>query len=196
MGVAIVGRLIRWAALGAVLASLGLVVAAIAGLNGQHAGAASVYTIDIIDSGFNPQLCQVNRNGDRIHWKNKTNRTVRIEVLDLGGVDNPPLAESEDILPGQESILVMEVTAPVDRTYRDKYAPEHRGRFTSPIDPGAQASCSPLPPTPTPTPTRTPTPIATPVPRHPSCTGLLPITRAQITGCSVASNISADGPGE
>ena len=191
-----VGRWLRWTALVAVLASLGLVVAAIAGVNGQHAGAASVYTIDIIDSGFNPQLCQVNRNGDGIRWKNKTSKTAHIEVLDLGGVDNPILDETEDILPGQESVKIFRVEGVVDRTYRDKFAPEHRGRFTSPVDPGAQASCSPLPPTPTPTPTRTPTPVPTPIPRHPSCTGLLPVTRAPITGCSVASNISADGPDE
>lgn len=190
------GRWLRWAALGALLGSLGLVVAVIAGVNGQPAGAAGVYTIDIIDTGFNPELCQVNRNGDRVRWRNKSSKIARVEVLDLGGVDNPPLAESEDILPGAESTLVIAVDAAIDRSYRDKYTPSHTGRIVAPIDPNAQASCSPLPPTPTPTPTRTPTPVPAPIVRHPSCTGLLPVTRAPITGCSIASSISADGPGE
>lgn len=184
----------RLALLGGSLALLGFVAAAIAGVNSQPAGAASVYTVEILDSGFNPPLCQVNRNGDRIRWKNLSSKTARISVLDLGGVDNPPLAESEDIPPGELSVFVIQVDAMVDRTYTDTYAPTHTGRFLAPRENSAAASCSPLPPTPTPAPTPTPRPSpGTISDMPPSCMGLMPVSRQPISGCSLVTDVARDG---
>jgi hypothetical protein len=189
-------RWLRFGALGALLASAGLVVVAASGIRSVPVSAAGEYTIDVLPTGFNPELCQVNRVNSTVRWRNKTNAPVRIQVLDLGGVDNPPMDVTEDIAPNATSQGSFFATANLDRTYQDKYLPSRRGRIVAPVDPNFGSQCSPLPPTPTPTPTRTPTPVPTPTQRPPACTGLLPVTRQVIVGCGIAANIAKQGDDE
>ncbi|MFN0096940.1 MAG: hypothetical protein ACKVVT_19445 [Dehalococcoidia bacterium] len=152
--------------------------------------AASLHTIEILETGFNPAVCTVNRNNDEVRWFNKTSSPVHILVPDVGGPGNPPRFDFGEVLPGQFSAQKLIITAVTDLTYIDNNRPERKGRIIAPISNTAQADCSPAPPTPTPTntPTRTPTPTATPsstpyaVP--PRCIG--------VQGCGVAIDIAKD----
>ena len=155
------------------------------------ADAASSHIVEILDSGFNPEICTVNGNGDSVRWKNKSSKVRHVVVPDLGGVDNPPLWESEDIAPGATSVGSLQFDLRTTRIYFDRDEPTMIGTI---IAVTGAAQCSPLPPTPTPTPTRTPTPTptatprATPTQKPPRCIGL--------EGCAVAPQISQDGNDE
>lgn len=150
-----------------VILAAGMLAAGIAmlfaGQSDTPARAASLYTIEIIDSGFNPTTCVVNRNDDEVRWFNKTSKVVRVYVPDVGGPDNPPRYDFE-VQPGQYSTTKLRVSHNVELDYYDKNIPAHSGRIVAPFENNAAPNCSPAAPTPTPTntPTRTPTPTATP----------------------------------
>jgi hypothetical protein len=152
------------AALAAGLLLAGVITVSL-GRGGTSANAAGTVTIEILDSGFNPQVCQVNRSG-------------------IPGV---PLYDSGDIALGDTTTGGVIVNQIWDQQYYEEYEKTMTGRIVSPLSPSAQTSCSPQPPTPTPTPTRTPTPIApTPAPLqlHPRCIGL--------QGCAVLPVVAGD----
>lgn len=127
-----------------------------------HAGAASRYTIEVNEQGFNPELCQVNRLGDEVVWKNTGAQPHQVIVPDVG-VDSPPRFDTGEILPGETS-QVYSFTGQADLQYHDAKFPTHKGRILVPMSPSASASCTKQAPTPTPTPTRTATPVPTPTP--------------------------------
>ena len=159
----------------------------------KQAAADSDLTIDIIDSGMNPVLCQLGRF-NTVHWRNKTGSVRKILFDNLSYTDpitnqTTPLS-TDDIAPGANSSGVT-LSAGGNYAYHDVYNPNLKGSLSAPqrSDTGPIV-CSPLPPTPTPSPTPkvTPTPIIpptpTPAPRHPRCTGLL--------GCAVAPGVASD----
>ncbi len=154
------------------------------------AGAAFVYTVDVLPTGFNPEICTVNRNGDSVRWHNKTSQVVKIALVDEGGINNPLQEVTEDIAPNATSQGSVAPNAQVNRKYIDVYLPSREGRIVAPQDPNAAAQCSPLPPTPTPTPTRSPTatptvtPRPTPIQRPARCIGA--------TGCALAPDITRE----
>ena len=158
----------------------------------KHAAADNLLTIDILDTGMNPQVCQLGRF-EPVHWHNRTNQVRKI-ILDGGATDaNGQTIEiaTGDIPSGADSSPI-QLGAGGTRTYHDFYNPSLKGTLSAPqfSDGSNGGSCSPLPPTPTPSPTPrvTPTPIIaptpTPQPRHPRCTGLL--------GCAVAPGVASD----
>ena len=150
-----------------VVLAAGMLAAGIAMLMAGQANtpvrAKALYTIEVLESGFNPETCQVSRNDDEIRWLNKTSKPVHILVPDIGGPDNPPRLDFGEVQPGQYSQTLV-ITAQADLAYLDKNKPERKGRIVAPLQNNAAPNCSPAAPTPTPTntPTRTPTPTATP----------------------------------
>lgn len=176
------------AALAAALLLAGIVTVSI-GRGGTSANAAGTVTIEILDSGFNPQVCQVNRNNSTVLWKNKSTKVRRVIVK--GAIE--PIYDSGDLQPGETGLGGVYITSLATYQVSDFYEPTMTGQVVSPMSPSAQTVCSPLPPTPTPTPTRTPTPIPTPTPiaptpaplqLHPRCIGL--------QGCAIAPIIASD----
>lgn len=172
------------AALAAGLLLAGVITVSL-GRGGTSANAAGTVTVEILDSGFNPQVCQVNRNATTIYWKNKSTKVRRVVIS--SGIEGHPLFDSGDIAIGETTTGGVIVNQIWDQQYYDEYERTMTGRIVSPLSPSAQTACSPQPPTPTPTPTRTPTPIApTPAPLqlHPRCIGL--------QGCAVMPVIAGD----
>jgi hypothetical protein len=151
------------------------------------------FTIELLDSGPNPALCIVNRNDSRVYFLNRSSKPRRI----LGGNPQIPNYDSGTIEPGQRSAGPIGVNSQVLLQYWDSEDESYRGVIEAPMSHNAQSFCSPLAPTPTPTPKPPPSPTvpATPVVRHPKCTGLIPGPWTPIQGCSVAPGLATDGPG-
>ncbi len=185
------------------LAVAGLMLAAafgsviIAGRGPTGARAAGDYTIEILASGFNPELCTVNRNDSTVYFHNKDSKVRRVIWPDPNGGENAPLLYDSGPIQPNETVIAFSVTSQVDIRYRDADIPSHTGRVVAPQSNSAQSNCSPNPPTPTPTntPTITPTPTMTPSPtptppRPEACDRLL----GNPIGCVLAIWISHDGP--
>ncbi|MBI2764454.1 MAG: hypothetical protein HYX53_00935 [Chloroflexi bacterium] len=167
------------------------IISIVAGSSGGTAQAAGEYTIDILASGFNPEVCVVNRNSSRIVWLNKD--TVPHRVFFPGEFPGQPLYDSGDIPPGGTSQGGVVVNQNTTLTYSDPGFPKLKGTIIAPIDNNATSNCSPLPPTPTPTPTRTPTPIPTATPIAATPTPLvLPPRCIGLVGCAVAPAVARD----
>ena len=184
----------------AALAALGLALVAVAVATEFRgtATASSDHTVEILDDAFNPQLCIVNRNGDRIFWRNESNVVRRI-ILPTGNPTSP--FDTGDLEPGETSTRPFQVQSILTLDYTDEYDESLTGTIQAPFDQNAAARCSPLPPTPTPTntPTVTPIPSVTPSPtpspsptpeRPPACTGLMPVSRLPVEGCGVAPDVA------
>ncbi len=159
------------------------------------AHAATLYTIDILPASYNPTDCQVTRNGDLVRWFNKDTKPRSLSL--------PPPPDSSErrilgpIAPGAYSESQEFTNGGINWTYFDQDNQQIVGHLTVPLDTGATAACSPLPPTPTPTPTRTATPVPTPTqpPQFPpACTGLMAPNdegvRNPVKGCAVAAEIA------
>jgi hypothetical protein len=150
------------------------------------ARAGSLYTIEVLDSGFNPEVCVINRLGDRVRWHNRTSKPVYIWRPDPNSPENPVIWDVGEVPPGGFSTELM-ATGNHDWPYEDKYT-GRTGKVIVPISNNAAADCSPRPPTPTPTntptrtPTRTATPAFTPFSVPPRCIG--------VAGCAVAIDIA------
>lgn len=161
--------------------------------------ARDLYTVEVLDSGFNPKLCQVSRF-DSVQFLNKSSKNVHIVQPDAGAATNPPLADLGTIAPGETSGAVFK-SAGGDFHYVDLETPSHTFIMTSPNQTEAgPENCSPLPPTPTPTPTftpgptRTPTPLATPTPRLPLyCKAQALGATPGREGCAVTGGVARDG---
>lgn len=156
--------------------------------------AAGEFTIEILASGFNPQLCTVNRNDSTVYFHNRDTKARRVIWRDPNAGEDAPLRyDSGDIPPGAR-VKAFSVTSQVDIRYEDANIPAHTGRIVAPMSNEAQSNCSPLPPTPTPTNTPTPTPTPRPTPPPPptpeACARLL----ANPEGCRVAIRVASDGP--
>jgi hypothetical protein len=166
-------------------------ISIIAGSSGGTAHAAGEYTIEILASGFNPQVCIVNRNNSQIFWKNKD--TVVHRIVLPGEIPGQPIFDSGDILPGETSPGGVLINSSSTWNYSDFYVSSLKGTIISPIPNDTASQCSPLPPTPTPTPTRTPTPIptATPVVATPTPI-VLPPRCIGLVGCAVAPAVARD----
>ena len=161
--------------------------------------AQKLFTVDVLDSGFNPTLCQLSRF-DSVQFFNKSSKTVHIVQPAAGAPSNPPDVDLGTIEPGGKSGPVVK-SAGGELHYIDLETPSHTFTLSSPTNTEAgPENCSPLPPTPTPTPTvtpgptKTPTPIATPTPRLPfyckaQALGAIPGRE----GCAVTGGIAKDG---
>lgn len=165
-----------------------------AGVSAQQ----KLFTVEVLDSGFNPLVCQVSRY-DSVQFFNKSSKPVHIVQPDAGVSTNPPVADLGIVEPGKMSGPVIKSEGG-DIHYIDLETPSHTFTLTSPqrTENGPE-NCSPLPPTPTPTltptpgPTRTPTPLATPTPRLPLyCKAqALGAVRGN-EGCAVAPGVARD----
>ena len=139
------------------------------------------YTIEISDTGVNPETCSINRE-DEVVWKNIGSQVHRIIKPDAG-VNSPPLFDSGDIAPGETSSPAI-FSSGSKWPYYDQYNPSIKGTIITPGRAESQTvSCSPLAPTPTPTPTRAPA-TATPTPILPA--------GCKWVGCAVAVAVSYD----
>lgn len=160
--------------------------------------ARDLYTVDVLDSGFNPLICQVSRF-DSVRFQNKSSKPVHIVQPDAGAATNPPVADLGTIAPGEFSGAVLKSEGG-NIYYIDLETPSHTFTLTSPQQTeNGPESCSPLPPTPTPTPTftpgptKTPTPLATPTPRPPLyCKAQQLGAVAGREGCAIAPGVARD----
>jgi hypothetical protein len=159
----------------------------------ELAHAAGTYTIDILARSFNPSHCQLNRNGDIVRWRNADSVVRRVSLPPITGAERVVL----EVAPGGYSEPFEFHHGNVNWEYWDADDPTISGHLNVPQDPGAPASCSPLPPTPTPTPTRTPTPIPAPtlpIQKPLACAGLMPPNdageRNPVKGCAVAPDMA------
>lgn len=157
-----------------------------------------IYTVEVLDSGFNPILCQVSR-WDSVQFQNKSSKIVHIVQPDAGAASNPPIADLGTIEPGGMSGPVIKAEGG-NIYYIDLETPSHTFTLSSPqhTESGPE-NCSPLPPTPTPTltptpgPTKTPTPLATPTPRLPLfCKAQALGAVRGSEGCAVTGGIARD----
>lgn len=136
------------------------------------------YVVEISDTGFNPEVCNISRD-DEVVWKNVGTKVHRVIIPDAG-VNSPPLFDTGDIEPGQ-------VSPPAKFTYGggntlvDFYNPALRSTVSTGKAQAQAANCRPLPPTPTPTPTPIP---ATPTPKPQLPAG------CRWVGCAVAVSLS------
>jgi hypothetical protein len=151
----------------------------------NSAEATSVYTIEIIESGFNPAICTVNRFDGQVRWLNKTDEPITVIFPDIGSPDNPPVYIFGPIEPGEASATLSFEGNQFNDDYFAFEHPEWTGTLIAPLSPSAASACSPLPPTPTPTPTLQPT--ATPI-RPEGCDRFF----AQADGCAVAPEVARD----
>ena len=160
--------------------------------------AQKLFTVDVLDSGFNPLICQVSRF-DSVQFFNKSSKTIHIVLPDAGASTNPPIADLGFVAPGDTSGPVVKSQGG-NLYYVDLETPSHTFTLSSPSHTEAgPENCSPLPPTPTPTltptpgPSKTPTPLATPTPRLPLyCKAQeLGATRGN-EGCAVAPGVARD----
>lgn len=189
--------------LGAVLMLISGIAAVLAGNAGAPAVPAHAIdhegsVIEILPGklGFNPEVCQVNRNGGTARFYNTDTvprRVVRPDPYNPDPTTPSYLFDSGWIQPGSYGGTIL-ATAPHEFTYQDYDDESLTGVFQAPLSNNAPTVCSPLSPTPTPTntPTITPTPFATPTATptmppsiHPRCYGSI--------GCAVAPEIAADG---
>ncbi len=146
--------------------------------NTERAAANSSFVIEANEFGFNPPVCQMNRD-DYFAWKN-VGKSVRRIIVPTAGVNSPPLWDTGDILPGETSAK-FELTHGTTIHYEDFYDPSLKGTLQTPLySNSGPVNCSPQAPTPTPT----PPPAPTPVPKPPRC-----ITSP---GCAVAPALSRD----
>ena len=148
------------------------------------------FTIELLDSGPNPAICIASRLDSRVYFLNKSSKTRHIKA------GNPQIPIDFGVLePGQRSVGPLGITADIRLTYWDDLEPGYSGQILASHN--VPPACSPLAPTPTPTPKPPPSPTvpATPVVRHPKCTGLIPGPWTPIQGCSVAPGLATDGPG-
>lgn len=137
------------------------------------------YTIEISDTGVNPDSCSISR-GDEVVWKNIGTQVHRIIKPDAG-VNLPPLFDSGDIAPGETSPAAR-FDAGSKWLYYDQYNSAIKGVIITPARAESQAaSCVPLAPTPTATPTR--------APARPTPTPVLP-AGCRWVGCAVAAALS------
>lgn len=159
------------------LLMLGAVLALLAGLasvfasTGREAARAQVQhegnVIEILpgDGGFNPDFCQVNRNGGTARFYNTDSvprRMVRPDPYNPDPSTPRYLFDSGWIQPGAYGGK-LQATAHTDFQYQDFDNPALKGRFYAPLSNQGATNCSPKPPTPTPTntPSVTPTQSAT-----------------------------------
>ncbi|MEP7214670.1 MAG: hypothetical protein ABI782_00365 [Anaerolineaceae bacterium] len=157
-----------------------------------------LYTVEVLDSGFNPLICQVSRF-DSVQFWNKSSKIVHIVQPDAGAATNPPISDLGTIAPGEYSGPVIKSEGG-NIHYIDLETPSHTFTLSSPQQTeNGPENCSPAPPTPTPTltptpgPTKTPTPLATPTPRLPLyCKAqALGAVRGN-EGCAVAPGVARD----
>lgn len=165
------------------------VTSLVATQGGGTAAAAGEYVIDILPDAFNPAICQVNRNGSTVKFRNQDTKPRRVHPTYVGP-SGQLLWDTGYLDPGEtwQSGIYIDHVANIQ--YRDADNPSLTGTIVSPLSNDAPSICDPLPPTPTPTPTFTPspTPSATVTQQPPRCVGA--------GGCAVAPNIAQDGEPE
>ncbi|MGE5596754.1 MAG: hypothetical protein ACM3S1_12065 [Hyphomicrobiales bacterium] len=180
----------------AVLMLLGGLGAVLAGGGGsaeaqiEHEG--NVIEILPGDLGFNPEHCQLNRNGSIVQFYNTDNVPRRIIQPSISvDPEATPELDTGYIEPGTYSGK-WQVQGYEIINYEDADNPSLKGEIVAPLYP-APDICQPLPPTPTPTnapsvtatPTESPTATPSPTPqRSPRCIGA--------AGCAVAPYIARD----
>jgi plastocyanin len=110
------------------------------------------HTIEILDSGFNPELCLIARSDD-VRWVNKSSA-----VKHVVGTHNTNL-DTGELQPGEASrFFSFDFTGSVPYELADDPTVKGSVKTDSP------RNCKPQPPTPTPTNTPLPTPTAPPTP--------------------------------
>ncbi len=164
---------------GRLLFALLLVTAALApagSLRVRHADALfDELRIEIRPDGYNPPVCQVNRNSyANIRFVNKDTKPRRM-VVDGIGVGAPFLLDTGWIAPGETQSNSWTFTELQDLVYRDHDNPALRGRIVVPIPNNAEQICEP-------------TPMAEPV--GDPCARVI----ADPAGCGVLPRVSTDGP--
>ena len=176
----------------AAIAFAGVTVMLVRGEGTAHVAAASRFTIEVNEQGFNPRVCIVSRTaGDSIVFKNVGTQVHRIVLNDIGA-GNPVLFD-EELIPGATSTARSYTSHSVEDFY-DLNFPTHTMHLEAGFANGDRAAnCAKEAPTPTPTPTRTATPIPTPTPVIPTPTAIQKPPRCiGLEGCGVAPQVSRD----
>lgn len=138
----------------AALASVAVVSGGISVLLSATSGSAAGedHVIDIINTGFNPEICYVDRS-DTFRFINKTDDVQRVRSNQNEHLDTGPIE------PGETSTGFNFHFIGSQHFYL-----ESEPDFTGQVITDHGRHCDPLPPTPTPTNTPTATPTATPSP--------------------------------
>ena len=158
------------------LVLLSVAVAPTASLRVQRAEALfDELRIEIRPDGYNPPVCQVNRNTyANIRFVNKDSKPRRI-VVDGIGVDADFLLDTGWIEPGETQRTSWTFTELQDLRYRDHDNPALTGRIIVPIPNNAEQICEPA---------------DLPDPAGDPCVRVL----AEPAGCGVIPRVSSDGP--
>ena len=144
-------------------AALAMLIAGFSALLLSHsspAGAEEQFTIAILDTGFNPAVCVVNRGSNHsVRWINKGKLPHQVRsVASTPNDSSVPLFETLVLQPGETS-SGFNFTAKSKFPYFDALNPGLKGTVESG---DGVASCVEAPPTPTPTNTPSVSPTATP----------------------------------
>lgn len=109
---------------------------------GAKASRGKVFTVEVSESGFNPQVCRISRD-NYVQFKNVGKATRRV-IRPGTGADAEPIFDSGDLAPGQTS---NQEVFPHGGTakYYDKYRPEFFVTIVLPVlSPEWDEICAPI----------------------------------------------------
>ena len=166
------------------MALTGAITLAVFSGSGPSAGAATRWTIEVNEMGFNPRQCNIVRNDDVV-FKNTAASAIRVYIEGFGGL---PATFDETLAPNEVSSPRGYNAGITEVFFSDR---GHSVTVYTPSTSTGTPGCFKEAPTPTATPTFTATPIptatptATPTPQRPAnCTW---------NGCAVSAGLASDG---
>lgn len=113
-----------------VVSLLAVFASAFAVYGGANASRGKLFTVEVSESGFNPQVCRISRD-NLVQFKN-VGATTRRVILPGTGADAQPLFDSGDLAPGQVSNQQLFPHGGTVKFF-DKYRPEFSVTVVLPV---------------------------------------------------------------